>query len=222
MNKKLRVFAVTAVSVTALIGCKTADHDSDKTTTTSTTVPGLEQPAVWPAANVRFATPEEAAQDFVTKVLHVDTNIGEFQPGDSLSGEIDVYSPESNVVRGTLLMRKLGPDQSWVVIGAISSVNTILEPAHQGMVSAGSITVSGKGRGFEAQLHVTAIDPTNPSTPIAEQFPMGGSAEEALPFSTQIDLTNVKTGATITIVLQGGVGLENDPGEFSAIVVTVG
>ena len=221
MNKSSRLIIAITLGSLALMGCKSASHDGD-TTTTETTVPGLEQSVVWPAADVVFKTPEEAATDFVRNALHVKPHIGEFQAGDSLSGEIDVYSPESELVRGTLLLRKLGPNMSWFVTAAVSDFNVIVEPAHQAMVPQGTVTVAGRGRGFEAQLHLTAIDPANGGAVLDEQFPMGGSADDALPFTSDINLSNVKSGSTVTIILQGGVGLEDDPGDFCAIVVTIG
>ena len=222
----------TLILLTALVwfaSCSSSDTVESTTTTetttastsTTTTIPQLEQPAIWPAANVSFQTPEEAAEDFVRNALGVEPHIGEFQGGDSLSGEIDVYSPESEVVRGTLLLRKLGPSMSWFVTAAVNANNTISSPAHQSSIDAAVTEVTGKGRGYEAQLRVTAIDPSAYSQPIDQQFPMGGSAEEALPFSTTLDLSDIASGSIVTIILQGSAGLEEDPGDFCAIAVRI-
>jgi hypothetical protein len=70
-------------------------------------------------------------------------------------------------------------------------------------------------------LRVTAIDPSAYSQPIDQQFPMGGSAEEALPFSTTLDLSDIASGSIVTIILQGSAGLEEDPGDFCAIAVRI-
>ena len=227
-----RSSAKTLVALSALVGlasCSSKDTADLTTTTettttptsTTTTIPQLEQPAIWPAANVSFQTPQEAAEDFVRNALGVEPHIGEFQGGDSLSGEIDVYSPESEVVRGTLLLRKLGPSMSWFVTAAVNANNTISSPAHQSSIDAAVTEVTGKGRGYEAQLRVTAIDPSAYSQPIDQQFPMGGSAEEALPFSTTLDLSDIASGSIVTIILQGSAGLEEDPGDFCAIAVRI-
>jgi hypothetical protein len=50
---------------------------------------------------------------------------------------------------------------------------------------------------------------------------MGGSAEEALPFSTTLDLSDIASGSIVTIILQGSAGLEEDPGDFCAIAVRI-
>ena len=222
----------TLILLAALVGfasCSSSETVESTTTTetttastsTTTTIPQLEQPAIWPAANISFQTPEEAAEDFVRNALGVEPHISEFQGGDSLSGEIDVYSPESEVVRGTLLLRKLGPSMSWFVTAAVNANNTITNPVHQSSIDPGVTSIIGKGRGYEAQLRVTAIDPSAYSQPIDQQFPMGGSAEEALPFSTTLDLNEATSGSIVTIILQGSAGLEEDPGDFCAIAVRI-
>ena len=222
----------TLISLAALVGFAScsSSHTVERTTTTetttaststTTTIPQLEQPTIWPAANISFQTPEEAAEDFVRNALGVEPHISEFQGGDSLSGEIDVYSPESEVVRGTLLLRKLGPSMSWFVTAAVNANNTITNPVHQSSIDPGVTSIIGKGRGYEAQLRVTAIDPSAYSQPVDQQFPMGGSAEEALPFSTTLDLSDIASGSIVTIILQGSAGLEEDPGDFCAIAVTI-
>ena len=220
------------ILLAALVGfasCSSSDTVESTTTTetttastsTTTTIPQLEQPTIWPAANISFQTPEEAAEDFVRNALGVEPHISEFQGGDSLSGEIDVYSPESEVVRGTLLLRKLGPSMSWFVTAAVNANNTITNPVHQSSIDPGVTSIIGKGRGYEAQLRVTAIDPSAYSQPVDQQFPMGGSAEEALPFSTTLDLSDIASGSIVTIILQGSAGLEEDPGDFCAIAVRI-
>ena len=220
MKRVLALLVVAVLALWMLAGCKNANNSEDTTTTTSTQ-PQLEQIVVWPAAGIGFTTPEAVANDFVQKVLGVEPNLGEFQAGDSLSGEIDVYGPNSTVVRGTLLLRKLGADMTWFITAAVSDHATITLPAHQSTINAESITVSGSGRGFEAQLHVKAVDPAKPSEIVDESFPMGGSLEQAEPFTTSINLSNLKSGSTVAIVLQGGVGMEEDPGDFCAIAVQI-
>ncbi|MGB5758849.1 MAG: hypothetical protein WBM50_18195 [Acidimicrobiales bacterium] len=78
---------LTAVVVTGCGGDDTGAGDATPTTVATTTsvptstpgeeptptsaVVGLEQPAIWPAADIVFSTPVEAAEDFVTEVLGV-------------------------------------------------------------------------------------------------------------------------------------------------------
>lgn len=228
------------VGALLLIGCGSDDDVS--TDTTSTTAPSettttdgttttsepiqLAQPAIWPAAEVVFATPEEAAEDFVTKVLGVPPALGEFQQGDSRSGEIEVLSlgegaNATPVVRSVLLLRQLGPDDGWFILAAINDHETITEPPSMSEVTAGSINVAGVGRGFEANVVVRAIVAGDASNQLDQVITQGGSMETSEPYSVTLDLSGVAPGSTVMLIVRGGVGLETDPGEFSAIPVVI-
>ena len=89
----------------------------------------LDQPAIWPAADVVFATPEEAAADFVSAALisEGDPALGEFQQGDARSGEIAVlFAGETGnldppMEKGVVLLRQIGPTDGWYVIASAPS-----------------------------------------------------------------------------------------------------
>lgn len=191
----------------------------------TTTVVSLGQPAIWPAADVVFTTPEEAAADFVIQVLGVPPSLGEFVQGDSRSGEIEVMSPGEGggtpSPRAVLFLRQLGPASSWFVIGAGSDGASITTPETLDEVPAGLVTVEGVARGFEASMMVSAYIAGNPEV-LTQQHTMAGTMEEAGPFSVQLDLSSVAPGTVVMLMVRGGVGLETDPGEFSAIPVVVG
>jgi hypothetical protein len=211
-------------------GTTTTEEPAESTTTTepdtTTTAPeGLEQPALWPAADVAFDDPVAAAQDFLDEVVG-NGQAGAFRQGDARSGEVDalfVSEPGAEgVVRSILLVRQLGPDSGWFVTAAVNEAQTISVPEALAEVSAGPLAVEGAGRGFEAQLHVSAWIAGQPGDPLDEQFPLGGSAETPEPFSVTLDLSAAASGDVVTLLVQGGVGHELDPGEFSAIPVVVG
>jgi hypothetical protein len=190
----------------------------------TTTVVGLEQPAIWPAADVVFTTPEEAAADFVVQVLGVPPSLGEFVQGDSRSGEIEVMSPGEGggtpSPRAVLFLRQLGPASSWFVIGAGSDGASITTPETLDEVPADLVTVEGVARGFEASMMVSAYIAGNPEV-LTQQHTMAGTMEEAGPFSVQLDLSGAQPGDVVMLMVRGGVGLEADPGEFSAIPVVI-
>jgi hypothetical protein len=210
-------------------GSSTSPSSTTAEETTSTTgVTGLEQPAIWPAADVVFTTPEEAATDFVSTVLGVPPELGEFQAGDSRSGEIEVRSRgEGGVsgadmpVRGTLLLRQLGPESSWFVIGAVNDNAAVTSPEALAEVPAGVLTVEGKGRGFEANIVVRAFVAGHVDQELDRAITMGGALETPEPFTVDLDLSAAQPGDTVVILVQGGVGLETDPGEFGAIAVVI-
>ncbi|MDH4074357.1 MAG: Gmad2 immunoglobulin-like domain-containing protein [Acidimicrobiia bacterium] len=186
----------------------------------------LEQPAIFPAADVVYATPEEAATAFVTEVLDVPVNLGEFRAGDSRSGEIDVrFAGEGGagpgVVRTVLLLRQLGPDDGWFVLAAVNDAASITSPAQGDAVPPGPFTLSGKARGFEGAVTVTASVAGHPEQVLDTEQAIAGSLETPEPFSVPLDLSQAAPGSTVMLMIRGGVGLETDPGETGAIAVTV-
>ncbi|NNF55376.1 MAG: hypothetical protein HKN03_13165 [Acidimicrobiales bacterium] len=215
--------STTTESTTSTTVESTTTTTMPATTTTLDVVP-LEQPAIWPAPDEVFTSPEAAAEDFVSSVLGVPPALGEFQQGDSRSGEIEVFSlPEPGgvaVVRGVLLMRQLGPDDGWFVLGAVNEFNTITSPESMAQVAAGPITVAGSARGFEGAIVVEAFVAGSPVL-LDQQFTQAGSQAEPAPYSVMLDLTGAPSGQTVLLIVRGGTGLETDPGEFSAIPVVV-
>jgi hypothetical protein len=194
---------------------------------TTTVAPvGLEQPAIWPAADVVFETPEAAAEDFVTTVLGVPPRLGEFQQGDTRSGEIEVFSFGEGdlgppVARGLLLLRQLGPDDGWFVLAAANQNASITVPLAGERVVAGQIAVEGVARGFEANVVVTAFVAGHVTDQFDQQITMGGADETPEPFSVSVDLTRASPGEVVVLLVAGGSGLETDPGDFGAIPVVV-
>jgi hypothetical protein len=231
--------ALVAIALLALVGCGD-DDDPDPTTTTSstssttvvdtttsTTKPaGLEQPAIWPAADVVFASPEEAAEDFVQQVLGVPPALGEFEEGDARSGELDVLSPgegevPSTVVRSRLLLRRLGPDDGWFVLAAVNDNASITTPDAGSDVPAGPLDVTGRARGFEANVVVDAFV-AGQTDDLDREVTTGGALEAPEPFSVTLDLAGAERDDVVVLLVRGGTGLETDPGDFGAVPVVIG
>ncbi len=186
----------------------------------------LEQPAIFPAADVVYATPEEAATAFVTEVLDVPVNLGDYQGGDSRSGEMEVrFAGEGGagpgVVRTLLLLRQLGPDNGWFVLAAENDAAAISSPGQGDAVPPGPFTLSGVARGFEGTVTVTASVAGHPEQVLDTEQAIAGSLETPEPFSVPLDLSKAEPGSTVMLMIQGGVGLETDPGETGAIAVTI-
>ena len=212
----------TSSTTTSTTSSTTSTSTSAPTSTTE--APDLGQPAIWPAADVVFPTPEAAATDFVTRVLAVPGFVGAFRQGDTRSGEIDVlFGGEGGgreIVRSMLLMRQLGPSNGWFVLAAVNSNAEIREPESGAEVAAGPVTVSGVGRGFEGALVVEAYV-AGETEPLDSEIAMGGSLADPEPFSVTLDLTGASPGDVISVVVRGGVGHEDDPGDFGAISVVI-
>lgn len=193
-------------------------------TTTESATPG--QTVIWPAPDVVFTTPQQAAEDFVAKVLRVPPVLGELRLGDARSGEIDVLSPGEGasatpVVRSTLLVRLVGPAGGWVVLAAANDNASVTSPTSAAEVPAAPLTVTGRGRGFEANIVVTAFVAGEADHVLDQQITMGGAAETPEPFTVTLDLSGAAPGDTVVLLVRGGAGLETDPGEFGAIPVTI-
>lgn len=201
---------------------------SSEPTETASTPAALEQPAVWPAVDTVFATPEEAAADFVEQTLGVPPSLGEFMSGDSRSGEIQLFfageDGQTPIERSLLLVRQLGgsgDSDGWFVLAAVSDYQQITAPEQGATVPAGPVEVSGIGRGFEGTVIVEAFRPGS-AEPLDTQLGQGGSMETAEPYTVTLDLSAATPGETVAIVAHGGVGHDLDPGELGAIAVVIG
>ena len=188
----------------------------------------LDQPAIWPAADVVFATPEEAAADFVSAVLisEGDPAVGEFQQGDARSGEIAVlFAGETGDLdpqeQGLLFLRQIGPTDGWYVIAAASDGVVIDTPSALEEVRAGTVTVSGEGRGFEGTLAVSAFPPGDAAATFDLQIGAGGAFDDLQPYSVELDLSGAADGEVVVILVRGDTGLGNDPGTFTAIPIVI-
>ena len=186
----------------------------------------LEQPAIWPAADVVFDTPEAAAADFLAKVFGDGPVLGEFASGDQRSGEIEVFASVDGAAistpRSVLALRMLGPSDGWFVIAAMSDLATITVPGAMSVVAAGPITVEGVAHGFEANVVVSAFVAGRPDTEFGKQVTMAGNFGVALPYSVSFDLSGASAGDVMVLLVRGGAGLETDPGDFGAIAVVIG
>lgn len=206
----------------------TESTTTDSTTsTTSTSEPvSLEQPAIWPAADVVFEDPVEAAADFVQQVLGVPPSLGEFMQGDSRSGEIVVrFAGEGDLgeftPRAVLFLRQLGPESGWFVIGAANENVTIDEPETGSAMAPGPLMVEGAARGFEGTVVVRAFPMGDASTVLDEAVVQGGAMATAEPYQATLDLSSASSGDVIAVLVRGGTGADEDPGEFSAVPVVV-
>ena len=235
--RALRLAAV-AVAALALLGACSGDDDegpvvdetgtSSTTTTTeaTTTTEGGAEPST--TSTTEAAPPEadplEAAQAFMDLAFPGNTAvIGDFAQGDARSGEVPVLRPNEGGgaanLASTLLLR-LDDAEQWQVIGAVNEFVTIEEPENGAEVAIGPLTVSGAGRGFEATLNARALAVDDGTQVGDTAIGSGGAQAEPVPYEVSLDLSTAAAGAELYVVVNGGTGLEGDPGEFSAIRVT--
>jgi hypothetical protein len=118
-------------------------------------------------------------------------------------------------------MRQLAPDDGWFVLAAGSSLATIDSPASGATLPAAPIDVSGIATGFEATIVVNAYIVGQADPPLDNEVTMAGNFGDPQPYSVSLDLSGAAPGDTVVLMVRGGVGLETDPGDFSAIPVLI-
>ncbi|MGB3411061.1 MAG: Gmad2 immunoglobulin-like domain-containing protein [Microthrixaceae bacterium] len=183
--------------------------DSTTSTTSTSTAPSTDpvesqstvQPeqAVWPfvADGTRFSDPTKLASSFATEYLgFVDPIAGEFQQGDSRSGEVAITTRADGPVT-TVLVRQLDGDDWWV-IGATTPNLVIEAPAALASVTS-PVTVSGQSTAFEGTINLEVREDGR-LDPLAEGFTNGGANGQMGPFSTALNLNEGGSSAGAIIV----------------------
>jgi hypothetical protein len=199
------------VRTTAQGASSAATAASDSPSTSG--VVGSGQPAIWPAADVVFSSPEEAAGDFVAKALGGDSRLGQFQQGDGRSGEMEVFvvgegGSDTSIVRSVLQLRQLGRHEGWFILSAVSSNASITAPESMSQIVAGPLTIEGVASGYEATIWVTAFLAGEADNQLDMVTAMAG-AYAPEPFSVTLDLSKAAPGNVVTLLVgseSGGIG----------------
>ncbi len=161
----------------------TAVSTTTSTGSTSTLVdPDVARSAIWPFAGspTRFDDPTVAAQSFATDFVgFTDPVVGPFLQGDGRSGEVEVR-PDPDGPVTVVLVRQLGADDAWWVIGAATASIELDRPDALDVL-ASPLEVSGRSVAFEATVDLELrVDGT--TEPLVTGIVMGGATELA-PFA---------------------------------------
>lgn len=223
---------VTVTSSSTVAGSTTTEEATTTTTAPtatsapSTSAPSTSQPAgedplsaaVWPLAGsgVTFDDPQEAARTFAEEFVgFTDPVVGEFQAGDSRSGEVEVQPRPDGPVT-TVLVRQLGEDGSWWVLGSVTPNITLQQPA-AGETIDDPVTLAGEALAFEGTVQVE-VRGDGTTTPLGEGFVTGSGSPPAGPFEGQVDWANPGGGwGALVLYTYGG----EDPVVWEATVVRV-
>jgi hypothetical protein len=179
MTLRARLLVVAAVLAALLLGAGVAllvsddgDEGPPDTTTsssavsssTTTTNRGVDtSTAVWPFASssTRYATPTDAARGFAVEFLgFVEPSVGELRQGDLRSGEVDIRFRGTGPVT-TVLVRQLGPDDSWWVLGAATANIQVTAPTAGSPISS-PVALAGTSTAFEGTVQVQVREDGNP------------------------------------------------------------
>lgn len=156
------------------------------TTTTSEPAPDESEAFVlWPlrGSGTTFATPTDAARSFAIDFLEFeDPVVGAFQQGDSRSGEVPIR-PRSNGPVTTVLVRQVGSDDTWSVLGSVAASIEVTSPAPGALISS-PVTVTGRAHTFEGNVNVE-VRQDAPRGVLGEGFVTGGG-DEMRPFEGRI------------------------------------
>ena len=167
----------------------------------TTTIPvAALQTAVWPtpASATRYATPVAAATGFATDYLHMVGPIaGGFRQGDSRSGEVPMQ-PSTDGPVTTVLVRQLGADGTWWVLGAAATSITLSTPTWNAVV-ASPVTVRGMSVAFEGTVQVQ-VRADDTAAPVGQDSVIGGSTSMG-PFSGSVAFVQPKSGSGAIVLL---------------------
>lgn len=161
---------------------------STAATTTTIPVPDVST-AVWPtvAGHDRYHAAIDAARTFAVGYLHfVNPVVGTFRPGDARSGEVPIRPRITGPVT-TVLVRQLGSDGTWWVLGATTPNIVIAQPATLATIDS-PVELSGTSTAFEATVQY-AVREDDHTKPLAEGFVMGGANGTMGPFKAKVALS---------------------------------
>jgi hypothetical protein len=197
-------------------------------TTTTVAAPTTAPPAadltiaVWPtvASRVRYHDPVALARAFATSFLHfVDPVVGQFRPGDAQSGAVPIRTTagEQRSVGPvtTVLVRRIGRDGSWWVLGAATPNIRLTQPAPLATVTS-PVRLRGTSTAFEATVQVS-IRQDDVTKPLVESALMGGANGRMGPFDASFRFA--PSGRAGAIVLYTASAATGDVMEATAIRV---
>lgn len=157
--------------------------------TTTTSAEAQPPTAMWPFARtpLRFSDPVTAASSFAVSYLGFSAPVvGEFQQGDTRSGEVPVRSSGTGAIT-TVLVRQLTNDDSWWVLGAATANIQITTPSLLTNLHSPA-TLRGVSTAFEAQVNVE-LRADQSLAAIGTGYVMGGSMGQLASFEGQIGFT---------------------------------
>jgi hypothetical protein len=144
----------TAAPTTAPPTTATPTSRAPTTGTPTTAPPAVDTTtAVFPsgAGAPRYDDPVAAARAFAADFVgFTDPVIGPYRAGDNRSGEVEVRAKSTGPAT-TVVVRRLGTDGSWWVIGAAADTITVTSP-EAGDDIASPVTVAGRALAWEGNV----------------------------------------------------------------------
>jgi hypothetical protein len=145
---------------------------------------------VWPwyDDDLRYDDPVEAARGFAEDFIgFADPVVGEFQQGDSRSGEVEVRPVEDGPVT-TVFVRQVGDDDTWWVLGSATANIEVDLPTAMSAVDDPLLT-EGRASAFEGTVEVEIRVDGEPE-PLGTGFVTGSGDATLGPFEGEIRWPN--------------------------------
>lgn len=187
--------SVTSSSASTTESSTTSSATTTSTAPTTTTVldPDTYRSAAWPWVDsaTRFTDPVEAARSFAVDFIgFTDPIVGDFQQGDSRSGEVEIR-PEASGPVTVVFVRQLGSDDTWWILGSATENITLTEPTAMSEVES-PLTVAGTVLAFEGHVDI-ALRADGVTLPLVETFATGGG-DVPRPFETTVEWSGTDSG----------------------------
>jgi hypothetical protein len=174
----------------------TTTTTSEPPTTTAQDAPSgapadVVSQAVWPrpSSEVRFDDPVAAVSSWARFYAgYSEPIIGEFQQGDSRSGEVNVQ-PFAQAEGSTALVRRLS-DGHWYVIGSVADDITVTAPVTGDQLTCPQ-ALRGTALAYEGNVLVSidAYQPDGDRVEVGKGFVTGSGSPPAGPFDGEIACT---------------------------------
>ena len=199
----------------------TTTTEAPPTTTTTAPAAAQEPPpgtAVW--TGPVDSSPEDAVMDFAQRFLGM-TNpvVGEFQQGDSRSGEVEIRTstrrgaPETNVLLRQIVNRR------WSVIATVARDIRVAEPSPGHVDGTSPVHVSGEGRAFEGTINVEV---RTEEEVLGTGFVTAGCCEDYEPFSGDIEYRKPQQRISASVVFVIHSAEDGSVVQASAVPIQVG
>jgi hypothetical protein len=215
-TRRLRRGGAVALATVALGSLTTAVARAQ----TPTTVPDTD-PAVWPypSSTVHYHDPVEAARAFAVDFAGFkDPVLGEFQQGDTRSGEIDIRATKGTDPLTHLALRMLGPDSSWYVLFASSTTIELTTPDLDGLSHASSpLPLAGRSQSVGGTVHVQ-MRQDGSTAAIGSTTVTGGRGFQLEPFSGSVTFTTPTEKAGALLLFEQG---QQGQGTITAVAARV-
>jgi hypothetical protein len=162
--------------------------------TTPTTPPGTISAAeaatvVWPdpGGALRYDEPMAAVAGFAEGLAGFDEPVyGEYQAGDSRSGEVEVRALATGPAT-TVFVRQLSDDTWWILGAATPDIE--LDDPIAGQAIDTPLVLAGRGRAFEGTIQVSVYQRGVPQ-PLGGGFVTGSGGSDLGPFNDEVSWQN--------------------------------